>query len=166
MAVLIAIAYPDEATAATVQVTAEGLARALGAPVDAVASIVRTRDGTFEPNASGARRASWELFWSALFGTLFFVPVRRAGAAAAPGRARAAIARSRVDEVFVTQVRAAMAPQTSALFVVVDRSRHDQTVAALDRFGGVVLCSRLSSANEDGHRPAPRSARRPEPVAV
>ena len=48
MADLIAIAYPDETTAAIAQVEAEHLAADLVIQTDAVASIVRSRDGNFK----------------------------------------------------------------------------------------------------------------------
>jgi uncharacterized membrane protein len=166
MAELIAIPYPEEATAGAVHLEAEHLARALGLPADALASIVRTREGIFRPSDRGHRRASWELFWGALFGSLFFVPYRRSIASSASPAARAAIARSNVDQVFVTQVRAAMGPGTSALFLLVDRWRLETTLGALRRFGGTPLLSSLSNANEDELRAALPGAPRPEAVAV
>src|SRR4051794_41858643 len=78
MADLIAIGYDDETTAAAAAEEVGRLARDLIIEPDAVAVIVRDKDGKYKVTTShhpvGAG-ASYGMFWGLLFGVLFFVPV-------------------------------------------------------------------------------------------
>src|SRR6201999_3746637 len=78
MADLIAIGYPDEATAAAAADESRRLARDLIIEPDAIAVIERDKDGKYHVHTQhhlvGAG-ASWGMFWGLLFGLLFFVPV-------------------------------------------------------------------------------------------
>ncbi len=89
MSDLIVIGYPDETTAALAADEARALARDLIIQPDAIASIVRDKEGKYHVNtthhAVGAG-ATWGMFWGLLFGLLFFIPVL--GMASAPGWAR------------------------------------------------------------------------------
>src|SRR5207237_8664524 len=80
MADLIAIGYPDEATAEAAAEEARQLARDLIIEPDAIASIVRDREGRYHVHTShhpvGAG-ATWGMFWGMLFGLLFFIPAFR-----------------------------------------------------------------------------------------
>src|SRR5215467_15254362 len=78
MADLVAIGYPDEATAYSAADEARQLAADLIIQPDAIAVISRDKDGTYHvqtshhPVGSGAM---WGMFWGLLFGLLFFIPV-------------------------------------------------------------------------------------------
>jgi uncharacterized membrane protein len=78
MADLIAIGYPDEATAEAAADEARRLAQDLIILPDAIAVIVRDADGSYRVHtnhhAVGAG-ATWGMFWGMLFGLLFFIPV-------------------------------------------------------------------------------------------
>src|SRR4051794_5588656 len=78
MADLIAIGYDDETTAAAAAEEVAQLAKDLIIEPDAVAVIVRDKDGKYKVTTShhpvGAG-ASYGMFWGLLFGILFFVPV-------------------------------------------------------------------------------------------
>ena len=130
MADLIAIGYDDEATAAAAAEEVGRLARELIIEPDAVAVIVRDREGNYKVTTShhpvGAG-SSYGMFWRLLFGLLFFVP----------------------DEEFQDQVRDMVQPGTSALFLVVEKVTPDKAVDGLRRFGGTVLKSSLSEDAED-----------------
>ena len=85
MADLIAIGYPDEATAEAAADEARRLAQDLIIQPDAIAVIVRDKDGSYHVHTSHHRvgaGATWGMFW-VLFGLLFFIPVF--GMASAPG---------------------------------------------------------------------------------
>ena len=77
MADLIAIGYPDETTALAAMDEVGRLEQDLVIQPDAVAAIVRNREGklrvTTNHHAVGAG-ATWGRFWGMLFGMLFFVP--------------------------------------------------------------------------------------------
>ena len=87
MADLIAIGYPDEATADEAAAEARQLARDLIIQPDAIAVIVRDKEGKYHTHTSHhmvGGGATWGMFWGLLFGLLFFVPVL----GMAPGWAR------------------------------------------------------------------------------
>ena len=152
MADLIAIAYPDETTAAIAQVEAEHLAADLIIQTDAVASIVRSRDGNFKVSTNHhavAGGTSWGMFWGVLFGMLFFVPFLGMAVGAGLGALLGKVQENTVDQVFIDQVREAMQPGTSALFLVVGKVTPDKAVAGLSKYGGTVLTSSLSKETED-----------------
>ena len=78
MSDLIAIGYPDEATAEAAAEEARGLARDLIIEPDAIAVIVRDKEGKYHVHTSHhlvGGGATWGMFWGLLFGVLFFVPV-------------------------------------------------------------------------------------------
>src|SRR5206468_660223 len=77
MADIVAIGYPDETTAALAMHEAEQLAEDLILQPDAIAAIVRGKDGKFKVTTNHhevAGGATWGMFWGFLFGLLFFVP--------------------------------------------------------------------------------------------
>ena len=78
MAELIAIGYPDEATAEQAAAEARRLAHDLIIQPDAIAVIERDAEGKYHVHTShhmvGAG-ATWGMFWGLLFGLLFFIPV-------------------------------------------------------------------------------------------
>lgn len=169
MADLIAIAYPDETTAAAAQVEAENLADDLIIQTDAIASIVRTKDGKFKVSTnhhSVAGGTSWGMFWGLLFGMLFFVPFLGMAVGAGLGALMGKFQKSSVDQVFVQQVREAMKPGTSALFLVIEKATPDKAVAALSAFGGTVLKSSLSEETEAQLQDALHGSEAREPVTA
>jgi uncharacterized membrane protein len=78
MADLVAIGYPDETTATAAADEAHRLANDLIIQPDAIAVIVRDKDGSYHVRTThhmvGAG-ATWGMFWGFLFGLLFFIPV-------------------------------------------------------------------------------------------
>ena len=169
MADLIAIAYPDETTAAAAEAEAESLAEDLIIQTDAIAAIVRTKDGKFKVTTNHhevAGGATWGMFWGVLFGILFFVPFLGMAVGAGMGALMGKLGKNSVDEAFINQVREEMKPGTSALFMVVDKVTPDKAVEALSKFGGTVLKSSLSKEAEAELQAALHGDKKPEPAAV
>jgi uncharacterized membrane protein len=143
MADLVAIGYPDEATAVRAM---DEVNRLVVRP--AVAVIVRTPEGRFRvPNnpfafAAGAVRG---MIWGLLFGVfgVFQDLVVAITVGAIFGALLGKVDRSGIDPDFQDRVRGMLAPATSALFMVVGKVTSDEAVAALSRFGGTVLKSSL-----------------------
>src|ERR1700735_3696984 len=78
MADLIAIGYPDEATATAAADEARRLAQDLIIQPDAIAVIDRDTDGSYHVHTNHhavGGGATWGMFWGFLFGLLFFIPV-------------------------------------------------------------------------------------------
>src|SRR5437879_4784517 len=107
MADLIAIAYPEETTAAAAQVEAEHLAAGLVIQPDAIASIVRSKDGKFKVSTNHhavAGGTSWGMFWGLLFGMLFFVPFLGMAIGAGLGSLMGKLQKDTIDQEFIEQV--------------------------------------------------------------
>jgi uncharacterized membrane protein len=151
MADLIAIGYPDEATAVQAQQEAERLAHDLRIEPDAIAAIVRHRDGKFKVHSTAhlvAGGTTYGMFWGLLFGLLFFVPLFGLAVGAGMGALMGKIEKSGVDKEFQRQVQELLQPGTSALFLMVENVTPDAAVDALSRFGGTVLATTLSKEAE------------------
>jgi uncharacterized membrane protein len=151
MADLIAIGYPDEATAEAAADEARRLAHDLIIEPDAIAVIVRDHEGKYHVHTQhhlvGAG-ATWGMFWGLLFGVLFFVPVIGIAIGAGLGALMGKISKSGIDAQFQDQVRGMLKPGTSALFLMVEKVTPDKAVAAMSKFGGTVLKTSLSKEGE------------------
>jgi uncharacterized membrane protein len=151
MSDLIAIGYPDEATAEAAADEARRLAKDLIIVPDAIAVIVRDKEGKYHVHTShnpvGAG-ASWGMFWGLLFGMLFFVPVFGIALGAGFGALMGKLTKSGIDKQFEDQVRGMLKPGTSALFLMVEKVTPDKATDALAQYGGTVLKSSLSKEGE------------------
>jgi uncharacterized membrane protein len=150
MAELVAIGYPDEATAALAAAEAERLAHELILQPDAIAVVVRDLGGSYRVTTGHHRvagGATWGLVWGLLFGRLFFVPVLGMAVGAGLG---ALLAELVIDDAFQQQARELVQPGTSALFLILERATPEQAVAALARYGGTVLRTTLAEDAEVG----------------
>jgi uncharacterized membrane protein len=151
MADLVAIGYPDETTASLASEEVQRLASELIIEPDAVAVIVRDKEGKYHVHTSHhpvGGGATWGMFWGLLFGMLFFVPVFGMAVGAGLGALFGKIEKSGIDKQFQQQVRDMLQPGTSALFVVVEKVTPDKAVEALSQYGGTVLKSSLSKDAE------------------
>jgi uncharacterized membrane protein len=151
MADLIAIGYPDETTGSLAAEEVRRLSQELIIEPDAVAVIVRDKEGKYHVHTSHhpvGGGATWGMFWGFLFGLLFFVPVFGMAVGAGLGAIFGKIEKSGIDKEFQEQVRDMLQPGTSALFVVVEKVTPDKAVDALSQYGGTVLKSSLSKDAE------------------
>jgi uncharacterized membrane protein len=151
MADLIAIGYPDPATAEAAAEEARRLAHDLIIEPDAIAVIVRDTDGKFHVHTHhhlvGAG-ATWGMFWGLLFGVLFFVPVVGIAIGAGLGALMGKVTKSGIDKQFQDQVRELLQPGTSALFLMLEKVTPDKAVEAMSKYGGTVLKTSLSKEGE------------------
>jgi len=152
VAAIIAIGYPSEATAALAADEARALAADLLIEPDAIAEIVRDKEGAFRVTTSHhpvTGGPTYGMLWSLLFGVLFFVPILGVTVGSELATIMESIEKHDLDEKFQQQVRDMVQPGTSALFLVVEHVGPDRVVAALARFAGTVLASPLSSTSRD-----------------
>src|SRR3984885_10123614 len=142
MATLIAIGYPDEPTATAAADEARRLAQDLIIQPDAIAVIVRDKDGSYHVRTThhmvGAG-ATWGMFWGFLFGLAI-----GAGMGALMGK----LSKTTIDKQFQDQVRGMLQPGTSALFLMLEKVTPDKAVEAMSRYGGTVLKTSLSKEDE------------------
>jgi uncharacterized membrane protein len=151
MADLIAIGYPDETTADAAADEARRLARDLIIEPDAIASIVRDKDGRYHVHTSHhavGGGATWGMFWGLLFGLLFFIPVFGMAVGAGLGALMGKVTKTGIDREFEDQVRGMIQPGTSALFLMVEKVTPDKAVEAMSKYGGTVLKTSLSKDGE------------------
>src|SRR3954466_14961307 len=147
MAELVAIGYPDETTAAAAAEEVKVLAQDLIIEPDAVAVIVRDKEGKYKVTTSHhpvGGGASWGMFWGLLFGLLFFIPVFGMAVGAGLGALMGKVEKTGINKEFIDQVRELLQPGTSALFMVVEKVTPDKAVEGLSHYGGTVLKSSLS----------------------
>lgn len=169
MADLIAIGYPDETTAIQAEEEAQKLAKELIIQPDAIAAIVRTKEGKFKVTTNHHEvgvGASYGMLWGMLFGMLFFVPVIGMAVGAGLGALMGKLEKSGIDKEFQRQVREMLQPGTSALFLVVEKVTPDKAVAALSKYGGTVLKSSLSRETENELQEALHGRAAQQPVGV
>jgi len=151
MADLIAIAYPDEATAEQAADEARRLARDLIIQPDAIAVITRDKDGSYHTHTNHhlvGGGATWGMFWGLLFGMLFFIPVFGMAVGAGLGALMGKVTKTGVDKEFQDQIRGALQPGTSALFLMVEKVTPDKAVEAMSKYGGTVIKTSLSKEAE------------------
>ena len=151
MATLIAIGYPDEATATAASLEAGRLAKDLIIQPDAIAVIRRDTDGKFHVTTNHhavAGGTTWGMFWGLLFGMLFFVPVLGMAVGAGLGALSGKLSKGAVNREFQDRIRDELQPGTSALFLVVEEVTPDKAVEALSHYGGTVLKSSLPKETE------------------
>jgi len=118
MADLIAIGYPDQATAEAAADEARRLAKDLIIQPDAIAVIVRDEEGGYHVHTNHhlvGGGATWGMFWGLLFGLLFFIPVFGMAVGAGMGALFGKLAKTSIDKQFQDQVRDMLKPGTSAL---------------------------------------------------
>jgi uncharacterized membrane protein len=149
MATVVAIAYPDEDTAEQARATVWQLEEELIIEADQVAVISRDPDGVYHVQTSHsglstAGGAIWGGFWGLLFGTLFLIPIAGWAVGAGLGVLFGHLRDRGIDQAFQQQVRDALEPGTSALFMVIEHASPDKAIAALERFGGTVIETSLS----------------------
>lgn len=143
---LVAIGYADELTAGAAVQELERLEQDFMIRRDEIATVVRDERGTFriETHAviTGAQ-PSWTMLWLTLFATLFFAPVLRMPIGPELESIVRKVARAGLDPEFAERVREMVVPETSALFVLVERVTPDDVVSALEDYGGTVLQSEI-----------------------
>ena len=151
MTTLVAIGYSDETTATAAAEEARRLAKDLIIEPDAIAVIIRDKEGKFHVTTSHhavAGGLTWGMFWGLLFGMLFFVPFFGMAVGAGLGALMGKMTKGAIDKDFEDRVREMLTPGTSALFLVIERATPDKAVDALSPYGGTVLKSSLSKEAE------------------
>jgi uncharacterized membrane protein len=149
VATLVAIGYPDQATAVEALETVHSLERQLIIQADQVAAISRDQEGTLHVNtghgaSSTTGGAAMGGLWGFMFGLLFFIPFAGLALGAGMGALFGHFDEKGIDKAFQQQVRDYLKPGTSALFMVIEHATPDKAIAALQQYGGTVIRTSLS----------------------
>ena len=165
MANLVAIAYPDEATAKEVLGVLGRLQTEKNIQIEDAVIVTRNQDGkvklhqSMKPAAAGAAGGA---LWGGLIGLLFLAPLLGMAIGAASGGAAGALTDIGVDDKFMKELGANMEPGTAALIVLVHRATPDKVIPEIQplrRRGHPELAERRAGAGAAG-RAAARGDRR------
>jgi uncharacterized membrane protein len=157
MANLIAVAYPDEATAKEVLATLARLQTERSIELEDAVVVTRDQDGKVKLHQStklAAAGATGGALWGGLIGLIFLAPLLGMAVGAAAGGAAGALTDVGVDDRFLKDLGEKLEPGGAALIVLVHRSTPDKVMPEISRFGGEVIQSSLSDEAEQRLRAA------------
>jgi uncharacterized membrane protein len=157
MNTLIAVAYPDTATAEQVraelvQATKEQLLSLQDAVV-----VEHRRDGKLKLHQStniAAAGAAGGALWGGLIGLIFLAPLLGMAIGAASGAAAGALTDVGVDDQFMKQLGARLEPGAAALIVLGRTDARDKVLERVRPYGGDVIHTSLSKEAEANLRAA------------
>ena len=152
MSNLVAIAYPDEATAGEVAQTLLELQKEHSIELEDLVVAIRKDDGkiklkqSFSPTTSGAAGGA---LWGGLIGLIFFMPLLGMAIGGATGAAAGAATDVGVDDKFMKELGEKLQPGGAAVFVLVSQSTPDKVLPRVSQYGGEVIHSSLSEHAEE-----------------
>ncbi len=144
MSDLVAIAYPDVATAERVRGRLDEAIRAKILELDDAVIVTRDNDGKVKLHQAvstvGAGAASGAL-WGGLIGLLFLVPLLGMAVGAATGAASGAMVDYGIDDSFMRNLGAQLEPGSAALIVLVRKVTPDKILENVEERGHVIQTS-------------------------
>jgi uncharacterized membrane protein len=151
MSNIVAIAYPDKATAEEVRATLAQLSTEhLIGLEDAV---VVTNEGgkvklhqAVKPGAAGAAGGA---LWGGLLGLLFLAPLLGMAVGAAAGAAGGSMSDLGINDKFMKELGTKLQPGSAALIALVHDATTDKVLPRISQYGGDVLQTSLSTADEE-----------------
>jgi uncharacterized membrane protein len=152
---LVAIAYPDLATAREVAANVTEAQKAHLIELDDLVLVERRGDGKVklhQPSIAGAGAAGGAL-WGGLIGLIFFMPLFGMAIGAATGAAAGAMSDAGVDDKFMKDLGTKLQPGGAAVIGLV-RQMNPEKVLAEVKIPGEVIQTSLSSDGEEALRDA------------
>jgi uncharacterized membrane protein len=159
---LVAIAYPDLATAQQVADNVTRLQAAHEIELDDLVVVERRGDGKIklhQPSTAGAGAAGGAL-WGGLIGLIFFVPLFGMAIGAASGAAAGALSDAGVDDNFMKELGEELTPGNAAVIALVRQVTLDKVLDQIQIPGRVVRTS-LDNETEERLQHALAAAGRP-----
>ena len=161
MSNLIAVSYPDVATAEKVRGLLADLQKQKLIQVEDAVVVERKEDGKVKlhqaVSTTGVGAAGGAL-WGGLIGLLFFVPFLGAAVGAATGAAVGSAQNYGVDDDFMRRVGESLTPGAAALFVLVREAVPEKVIPQIAPFGGALIQTSLSAEDEAHLREAVQAA--------
>ena len=151
MSNLVAIAYPDEATAQEVGRTLVELQKERVIELDDLVVAVRQDNGKIKLRQSfpgGAAGAAGGALWGGLIGLIFLAPLLGMAVGAAAGGAAGSFTDYGIDDKFMKDLGSRLGEGGAALFVLVRSSTPDKVLPRVSQYGGQVLHTSLSTEAE------------------
>jgi uncharacterized membrane protein len=149
MSDLVAIAYPDVATAQEVAGNAARLQKSHELQLDDMVVVERKGDGKVklhQPSVAGAGAASGAL-WGGLIGLIFFMPLFGMAIGAASGAAGGALSDYGIDDNFMKELGSELEPGGAALLLLVREASMDKVLPQI-RIQGKIIQTSLDNETE------------------
>ncbi|WP_018653895.1 DUF1269 domain-containing protein [Actinomadura flavalba] len=163
MSDLIAVAYPDLATAEQARDKLADLQRRHLIKLEDLVVVERRQDGNIKLHQSTKLVAGGALggaAWGGLIGLIFLNPLLGMAIGGATGAAVGAATDLGVNDDFMRDLGQGLSPGASAVFVLVDSFTPDKVVPELAPLGGQLISTSLSDSAEERLREAVAAARR------
>lgn len=161
MSNLVAIAYPDVATAVQVRERLFAMQRENLITLEDAAIVEKRQDGKIKlhnVNETTGRGAAFGTLWGGLIGMLFFAPLLGMAVGAAAGAAGGAMTDLGVDDGFMKEVGQNLRPGAAVLFLLVIQTTEDKVVPEIAQYGGTIIKTSLSTEAEAHLREIAQSA--------
>jgi uncharacterized membrane protein len=164
MSHLVAIAYPDVATATEARNRLMEMHRDNLVQLEDVVVVEKRLDDRIRLHQinsngnAGRGGAAWGQMWGGLIGLVFFVPFVGMAVGAAAGAAGGAMADPGIDSDFMKQLGKSLQPGGAALFMLATQGAPDKIVSELGQYGGKAVKTSLSKAADEHLREAMQAA--------
>jgi len=152
MSNLVVVAYPDQYRAAEVMAALRRLNKEYLIDLEDACYVTKDANGKIKlhqnTSITGAG-AAWGGLWGMLIGLLFFVPFLGFAIGAGMGAIAGKLSDYGIDDKFAKQLTSTLQPNSSAIFVLVQKSTPDKVVPELAKYGGTVLQTSLPKETEE-----------------
>jgi uncharacterized membrane protein len=151
MGQLVVVAYKDEGTAEQARARLFQLQKQALIGLDDAVVVERRANGKVKVKQSMNLVGSTSLsgaFWGFLIGLIFLAPGLGAIVGAASGALTGKLLDIGVDDRFIKEVGSAIAPGSSALFLLIHQVTPDKVLAEMKEFGGTIIQTNLSNDDE------------------
>ncbi|MEU6147990.1 DUF1269 domain-containing protein [Streptomyces sp. NPDC047081] len=169
MSNLFVVAYNDLATANQVREKLFELSKQHLVELDDAVVVERRDDGKIKLHQAvnhTATGAAGGALWGGLIGMLFLAPLLGAAVGAAAGAAGGAMTDTGINDNFMRDLSQNLRPGAAALFVLVKNAATDKVIPQLTPFGGQLVQTSLSNAEEEHLREAIKAAQGEETAAA
>ncbi|MBV9392084.1 MAG: DUF1269 domain-containing protein [Verrucomicrobia bacterium] len=151
MSTLVVVGYDDRFKAEEVRIQLQKLQREYLLDLEDAVVAVKDENGKIKLDQAvnlAAKGAVSGGFWGALVGLIFLNPLLGAAMGATAGAVSGALTDVGINDDFMKELAQTMAPNTSALFVLVRKSTPDKVLEELKGTGGKILKTSLSNEDE------------------
>jgi len=152
MSDLIVIGYDDEETAKTVLSDLTAMEKDYLVDLEDAAVVSRSKNGHLHVTTQDSFVGQGTLtgmFWGLLVGILFLQPLTGLALGGLAGLVVGGVGDLGMDEQFKHEVGSLVQPGKSALMAVVRKATPDKVLEDLSKYGGTVLQTSLTHADED-----------------
>ncbi|MEU6380820.1 DUF1269 domain-containing protein [Streptomyces sp. NPDC046909] len=165
MSDLFVVAYDDLATANQVREKLLELTKQHLVELEDVVVVERRDDGKIKLHQAvnhTTMGAAGGALWGGVIGLLFLAPLLGAAVGAAAGAAGGAVTDTGINDNFMKDLSQNLRPGAAALFALVKQAAQDKVIPQLAPFGGQLVQTSLSQADEDHLRETIAAARAPK----